>query len=330
MKPYRRQFRGCWCPTELFEAVEKGDISKADAWLALTIDSYVQFSGKDCFASSKFLAKKTSVHKDQIRVMLHRLKKAGIIIQTGFDGRRRFLRTIWSRFCDPAAFLGCGNSTHSYQSHQPACGESPHPACGQSPHSQHNIHSLLNNTLSGPQSRSQTESTSNTSHSQKNEHPRWLSYAKKLHSAIATVHKVNYTSKLHSWSHSFKLLHTKDGIAIPRIKSILMWYCKEFPNQDTYLPIANSGASFREKFLRIEAQMKRMQKEDEPIIGYESDFPQTYDRAATAHKYIIKTKERKGEPCPEGKRWGEYKKVDSNCADCMFIEECQSLQGKRK
>ena len=101
----------------------------------------------------------------------------------------------------------------------------------------------------------------------KKEHPRWMKLAGKLHNAISSVHKVNYTSKLHSWAKSFQLLHTRDKIAILRIRHALDWYCKAFRQQDPYLPVANSGESFRKKFLNIEAAMRRAQNSNDSNDG---------------------------------------------------------------
>lgn len=90
------------------------------------------------------------------------------------------------------------------------------------------------------------------------QHPRWKKFATKLEEAIQQVKKVNATSKKSQWAKQFELLHTRDGIPIPRIRSVLVWYCIELPNQDKYLPVAYSGAAFRQKFFKIEDAMDRM------------------------------------------------------------------------
>ena len=94
-----------------------------------------------------------------------------------------------------------------------------------------------------------------------------------LAESIATVRKINLTTKVSSWATSFRKLHDIDGIPVPRIQDVLKWYCKQICSGDlirensSYLPVAYSGPAFREKFARIEdarsrrADRRRREKE---------------------------------------------------------------------
>lgn len=96
------------------------------------------------------------------------------------------------------------------------------------------------------------------------DHPRWIKYAQKLASSIQSVRQVNSNSNIRSWSNSFKLLHEKDEIPISKIHKVLNWYCSIIKKGDLitsnekYIPIAYTGQTFREKFLRIEDAMNRI------------------------------------------------------------------------
>jgi len=109
--------------------------------------------------------------------------------------------------------------------------------------------------------------TESDSPSKKKMHPRYFKFAHLLKETIETVHKVNCTSKVSGWAKQFKLLHTSDGVSPLRIRTILKWYCKEYPRRDQYLPIADSGASFRGKFTKIEEAKRRRKPQD----NYEQD-----------------------------------------------------------
>ncbi len=90
-------------------------------------------------------------------------------------------------------------------------------------------------------------------------HPRWMKYAERLHNAIQSRHKVNCQSKLGSWARAFYLLHTQEEVPVRRIQQTLRWYCTAYKNETPFLPVAESGMSFRTKFLAIENARKRME-----------------------------------------------------------------------
>ena len=88
-------------------------------------------------------------------------------------------------------------------------------------------------------------------------HPRWMKMAQLFHSSISHIHKVNATSKLKSWANEFYKLHTINKVPVTQIRKVLKWYCRVLPERDPYLPLAESGSSFRQKFIRIQAAMER-------------------------------------------------------------------------
>jgi len=66
--------------------------------------------------------------------------------------------------------------------------------------------------------------------------------------------KINQT-KITSWASEIRKIVEVDGISPPRIQKALDWYADHIGGQ--YIPIIESGASLRSKFLRLEDAMER-------------------------------------------------------------------------
>ena len=88
-------------------------------------------------------------------------------------------------------------------------------------------------------------------------HPRWLKYAKKLHTAVYAITHVNRTRHLPQWAKQLERLHRIDKVPRDRIKRVLDWYVSALPDADQYMPQGFCGKSFREKFAKIESAMHR-------------------------------------------------------------------------
>lgn len=248
---HTKGFRGVWIPPEIFQKVESKELSIKEAWLLAVIDSLVHPNGSDCFASNKYLANRLGLSEERIRKMISNLKKQKLLIQTAFDGRKRYLRTVWSTL------------EMTGQTGQKRPGRQ-----GENDQSKEGL-LYIDNKIKNKDSLCRNSEVATASEissvvvEKEKEHPRWKKFARQLAEAITKVRKVNATSKISGWSKQFKLLYTQDKIEIPRIRKVLQWYCKELPGQDKYLPVVYSGATFREKFLRIEDAMKR-KAEKEP------------------------------------------------------------------
>ncbi|MBM9592396.1 helix-turn-helix domain-containing protein [Leptospira sp. 201903075] len=78
--------QGIWIPARI---ESRKDLSIAEKVILSEIESFTA-SGK-CFASNEHFANLLGLKPDTISRMISRLKKRGFVVQTGFDGRRRFL-----------------------------------------------------------------------------------------------------------------------------------------------------------------------------------------------------------------------------------------------
>lgn len=87
----------------------------------------------------------------------------------------------------------------------------------------------------------------------------WEALAKQLHKAISGVRLVPQNTSTRKWGDDMRRLHTTDGFKMEQIEEILSWYCKALKLGDPYLPVAHCGSTFREKFSRVEAAMRRYQ-----------------------------------------------------------------------
>lgn len=92
MEQYEREFKGIWIPKEVY-------LSEAISWtgklIYLEIDSFTS-TDKDCFVSNEYLAKKFDISDRMVRKCLEQLKAEGWIVQTRFDGKKRYLRTCYN------------------------------------------------------------------------------------------------------------------------------------------------------------------------------------------------------------------------------------------
>ena len=88
----KREFKGIWIPAEIWLCRV---LSITEKCLLAEIDS---FSGTSigCIASNKYLADFLGIKEDMIRRYISNLKKLGLVVQIGFDGRTRELKTTLS------------------------------------------------------------------------------------------------------------------------------------------------------------------------------------------------------------------------------------------
>lgn len=85
----KRQFKGVWIPAEIWL---HPTLSVYEKLLWGQIDTFCT-SEKACFASNAYLSEFLGVVEGSLKNMLTNLRKLGLIETTGFDGRRRHLKT---------------------------------------------------------------------------------------------------------------------------------------------------------------------------------------------------------------------------------------------
>jgi Helix-turn-helix domain len=252
MEQHEPQFRGVWCPPEVFALVTRRLISHSEGWLLLIVDSFVKHTGKDCFASNTYLAKIMGMEKRQVTSLITHLKKEGLLLQTGFDGRRRLLCTCWSR-------------PHLNRS---TVGQLPlRRAENCTSESQKTATYKDNNNVDDKKVGARG---ARGERKPKTAAPEWYTVvAKKLHSvmyggspnAVVSTPRESDRDIIKKWEDCFRTL--SKVVEIPRIQEVVEWYCKEYPLQgdNKYFPRAQNAYLFCEKFRIIEDYMDRQQVE---------------------------------------------------------------------
>jgi len=87
-------FKGNFVKAEIFELVETHKISIKEAWCLLVIDN-LQLYGQDISISNKALGERLQIKEDMVGKIISKLKGMGILVQTRFDGRKRWLNIDW-------------------------------------------------------------------------------------------------------------------------------------------------------------------------------------------------------------------------------------------
>ncbi|EOQ90743.1 DNA-binding helix-turn-helix protein [Leptospira yanagawae serovar Saopaulo str. Sao Paulo = ATCC 700523] len=82
---------GVWTPVW----IENLKLSHSQTRLLAEIVSLHEKEG--CFASNKYLSEILGLKTDTVSRLISELKRRGLLIQTGFDGRRRFLKPIYPK-----------------------------------------------------------------------------------------------------------------------------------------------------------------------------------------------------------------------------------------
>jgi biotin operon repressor len=86
MAEQKRDFTGVWIPAHV---LLHPDLSILDKYIYAEISCF-----DECFLANKTLAKRAGCSEDSITRSVKKLKDFGFIVQTRFDGRTRYLRTL--------------------------------------------------------------------------------------------------------------------------------------------------------------------------------------------------------------------------------------------
>lgn len=83
-----------------------------------------------------------------------------------------------------------------------------------------------------------------------------LKIAQRLKSVVSKKKKIEIDVRtIFSWANSIRLLEEKDKVSYERIEKSMDWY--ERGAYGDYVPVIESGESFRDKFLKLEAAIER-------------------------------------------------------------------------
>lgn len=85
---------------------------------------------------------------------------------------------------------------------------------------------------------------------------KYLPFAEYLSKIVKSQKNIEHSTQMKlSWAADFRKLHEINKVAPQRMKKVLKWYRKNAGGK--YIPVVESGSSFREKFTRLEDAIKR-------------------------------------------------------------------------
>src|SRR5215472_17455900 len=94
-----QQYTGTWLPRHVMRMLWRGKLTPIEVMVLATIDSMVGEHG--CWASNSYIADLIHIREKSAGRIICRLRKLQLVKQIGFDGRRRYLETRWTRAKDP-------------------------------------------------------------------------------------------------------------------------------------------------------------------------------------------------------------------------------------
>jgi hypothetical protein len=241
------KFRGIWIPAEVWFMFLKKEIGATELHLLATIDSLVT-PEKGCFASNKYLGKMLGVRPDYIARLISKLKQKQLIQQVKFDGRRRYLETVWSRIED--------------------LDRTSNPDLDLRP------------PVSSPLGKKDRKGDSGggfgfvvEAEDEVRQEPFDKACAIQFQSTLPPKKQRKQLPK--TWADHFRLLRTEDEHSKETIEEVLDWYCVN--SQDQWTPKCYTPKIFRQKFDRVIAAMKR-DHQDKPTVDISKEAEKITER----------------------------------------------------
>lgn len=204
---------------------------------------------KGCYASNAYLAEKIGLNVSGVKKAVRQLKGLGLVVQTGFDGRRRTLRAVY------------------YQEGLEA--EGPKNAPSEGPKNAPPLKDVKKVNIDPPSG----GGGGGASFGLKEEHDTSTTdfdrhMAAKLKDAVKTqpARTTGITqARPSAWANHIRLLRTKDGHPEKDIATVMTWYAEHIGEE--FVPQAYSGGSFRKKFPAMLWQAERHEEETVVVGG---------------------------------------------------------------
>jgi len=217
---HRSFYIGGFLPPQIFKLIENRELTPRAAILYAMIDKLTNPDGEDCHASNSYLGDKLGIHPNTITELISQLKDHGLVVETGFDGKRRFMRVIKDFPSQPT-----GKRVGSLQGN----GEAHYIYNGK----------VKNSTVP------------------KASKP-YLKYARRMKKTLNDSGIATPKARLGAWAADLRKIVELDKVDKPTFIKVFRWYMNETKNgRGQFCPVANSAATLREKFVRIQAAMGR-------------------------------------------------------------------------
>lgn len=224
-------------PRDVANAILAGKMKLLELRVFAVIQNYTR-SPKGCFVSNERFAALCGTAPGKISVAISSLKKKSFVKQTGFDGRKRYLRAVGTDTTEKAAFTQKGKAEVTQKGkHRSSKFKRTTPS--EKSEGGDNDFGMM-----------PTEETDVTPFD-KDAATILEKITRKMPPRVTGITQ----AKPSAWANHFRLLRTKDKISEADILRILNWYADHVGEE--FIPIAYSGAAFRKKFHAIERQARR-------------------------------------------------------------------------
>jgi hypothetical protein len=258
--------QGMWVRPDVLKFVQNKTITVTESFCLIYMDEIIRSSGAFFSYNNAWLENRLGVSNRKITEILSKLKDLGLIKLVKFSGGKRQYVTYF-QVQDKRKL---GRKTPSSKKH--GFHWEPRRFCGASIIYNNIYISFLSNNKKITYVRRSADSATlfpskelkGTKSGQKKSHPRWKKYANQLASLVQEVW--NYPINSVGWYKSLEKLQSQKHLPIPRIKSVLDWYCRAMRNSSEeereFIPVVKSARQFLGKFLSLEDAMKRQKRKE--------------------------------------------------------------------
>lgn len=265
---------------EIVELMAGKQLTPQEVILLSVVDGLVSPS-RGCYASNSYLAERLGTDKTRISRLISDLSNKGWIINIGFDGRVRYLETVWSKI-DIAQVKSkwlkrrLAVLRKELRNHQGRVVKSSRGDC--------DIINSYENTKIDNKEREESSGDDGVTASVEAVEEKKIEVkgfpididtnrkegfadrkAKALHNALAEKRKLMRKVDISKWATVIKRFINESGIAEDEFGTVLDWYMQRIGDQ--YIPRAYSATAFCERFVDIADAMER----EDPRDGGEGD-----------------------------------------------------------
>lgn len=235
----RKEHRGVWVPPEVFILQEAGELNAVDILLFALINALSQ-NEKGCYASNEYLANRMGKSASTISRGIARLKGLGLVRETLFNGRVRYLQTT------------------------PKPPKKDDGAYAKMPrqHTQKCVPESItfgNTTMSAPKNGADGVGFGvakiKPSNATEFDHIAAQTLLDATRKYLGPTHPNVKRAKVLSWAHQFCHLRKIDEVPKHKIDKVLGWYVRHMGEE--FVPQAFSGETFRRKFHAISNARER-------------------------------------------------------------------------
>ena len=230
----KRSFKGIWIP----KAIWLSDLSLQEKVFLAEIDSLD--NAKGCFASNAYFSRFFQVSKARCSQIITALEKKKLVtVKLQYKDKQVIQRKL--RLAKGVVNILTRGSKYSKGGSK-------------------NMRSIDTSVISIvddiDKSISVAPAKRNGKASIKKVNPAYFKLAKKLSKIIHTKKNITHTPiQIKAWSEELRKLGSVNKVSYFRQKVILKWYKNAIGGE--YIPVVESGKSFREKFIKLEDAMNR-------------------------------------------------------------------------